>query len=53
MNIKEMTEEQLKALKCDHYENIQRSQQSLQFIQAELQERANKEEKQVKVKTKK
>lgn len=44
MNIKEMTIEQLKALKCDHYENIARSQQTLALINAELESRVKTEE---------
>lgn len=42
MNIKEMAIDQLKALKCDHYELIQRSQQTISFINAELEERLRK-----------
>ena len=44
MNIKDMTIEQLKALKCDHYENIARSQQTLAMINAELESRVKVEE---------
>lgn len=43
MNIKDLTIEQLKAIKCDHYELIQRSQQTIMAINAEIESRPKEE----------
>lgn len=40
-----MTIEQLKALKCDHYESIAKSQQQLQVINQEILRRKLEENK--------
>lgn len=39
MNLSELSIDQLKALKCDHYENIAKSQQSLILINQEMERR--------------
>lgn len=43
MNIKELTIEQLKAIKCDHYENIKRSESTIHAINSELLRRQEDE----------
>lgn len=40
--IKDFTDTELKALKCDHYEDIERMRQNLAIINQELASRAQK-----------